>query len=211
MICVDIRNGIAPAERPSDLSSSLEVLWSNLERCWDKDPSKRPTANDLKFALEWLDVKLQDDKTLWDGYNANLATSDFQDATFFASDSDDGLEEDMEGASLTYALNAESQVNSYLSQFTPDQQAPAQKIYAHLQIHPDFPIPASLIAPPLFETDEGDAWGWCLIGQCGLDKKAAAQSREWIDDSKRRIDHLYDHIRVEHFKNRPLQLSVPAW
>jgi hypothetical protein len=47
----DIRNGVPPAIRPTDLTMEDSTLWDILESCWCLDPAKRPNAS---FILEQL-------------------------------------------------------------------------------------------------------------------------------------------------------------
>ena len=97
--------------------------------------------------------------------------------------------------------------------FLPHQQEAAQQIFNYKQIHPKAAIPASFITSELAEVKEGR--GWCLIGNCGLDRAAQRDNPHYDitkDLSKKRLDHLYDHIRDKHFDNRPFRCSMaPSW
>jgi hypothetical protein len=50
-ISSDIKAGLAPAERPVELSADLESVWRKLEECWNTNPSNRPSAASL---LAWF-------------------------------------------------------------------------------------------------------------------------------------------------------------
>lgn len=93
----------------------------------------------------------------------------------------------------------------------PHQQAAAQKICEYMQAHPKAAIPASLITTDLAEIRDGR--GWCLIGNCGIERAAQKVNPLYDvtkDGSRKRLDHLYDHIRDKHFDNRPFRCSLPS-
>ncbi|KIM30287.1 hypothetical protein M408DRAFT_296410, partial [Serendipita vermifera MAFF 305830] len=93
----------------------------------------------------------------------------------------------------------------------PHQQAAAQKICEFMQARPKAAIPASLITTDLAEIRDGR--GWCLIGNCGIDRAAKKINPLYDvtkDGSRKRLDHLYDHIRDKHFDNRPFRCPLPT-
>jgi len=106
-----------------------------------------------------------------------------------------------------------SSTEQIMKQFTPHQQLAAANILNYKTHHPEAAVPASLITAELAEVHDGR--GWCLIGNCGLAR--AQQKRDPLydpskDTSRKRLDHLYDHIRDKHFSRRPFSCSMdPAW
>ncbi|KIM30288.1 hypothetical protein M408DRAFT_328323 [Serendipita vermifera MAFF 305830] len=91
----------------------------------------------------------------------------------------------------------------------PHQQAAAQKIWEFMQAHPKAAISASLITTDLAEIRDGR--GWCLMGNCGMERAAQKVNPLYEvikDTSRKRLDILYDHIRDKHFDNRPFRCSV---
>jgi hypothetical protein len=94
--------------------------------------------------------------------------------------------------------------------FTPLQVPAAQAILNHLRQHPNSAFPSSLITPDLVEVYEGR--GWCLIGNCGIERANQKASPLYDpsapDDSRKRVDHLYDHIRDKHFNCRPFLCTL---
>ena len=78
---------------------------------------------------------------------------------------------------------------SILSRFSPVQQPAARAILNYMADHQMTAIPATYITEELVEISDGR--GKCLIGSCATDGKL------------NRIDHLYDHVRDQHFEYRP--------
>lgn len=195
MIYVDIRNGVAPAERPDDLTSPLQTVWSELERCWERDPSRRPSAKDVKLSFLGGHSFIPDDVTeppaprLAEGsvyYDlqpslTNQASIDYLASLFPKGGSQENI-----------------QVTSELTQFTAHQKIAAQRIYQWMVINPESVIPSSLITSEFWGLFYGGDGGWCLIGECALRPPS---------DRTMRMDHLHDHIRG-HFGNRPFKCSV---
>ncbi|PVF93751.1 hypothetical protein CPB86DRAFT_714745 [Serendipita vermifera] len=95
--------------------------------------------------------------------------------------------------------------------FTPEQIPAAQNILQHLRQHPNTAFPAALIPPELAEVYEGR--GYCLIGNCGQERAAQKANPLYNpaatdDPLRKRVDHLYDHIRDKHFNCRPFQCNL---
>jgi hypothetical protein len=94
--------------------------------------------------------------------------------------------------------------------FTSLQIPAAQAILNHLRQHPNSAFPSSLITSDLAEIYEGR--GWCLIGNCGIERANQKASPFYDpsapDDSRKRVDHLYDHIRDKHFNCRPFLCTM---
>lgn len=142
------------------------------------------------------------------GRTSNMSNSSFssyphnwEDSSFFTTSN-----------TLTSPLSTISSFNPSIGQsalqFRPEQQVAAQKIYDYMQVHPKSAIPASLFSPDLIEVRDGR--GWCLIGQCGFEritKKLSSNYDITKDMNRRRLDHLYDHVRDKHFDNRPFRCN----
>jgi hypothetical protein len=100
-------------------------------------------------------------------------------------------------------------VDTFAKQFAPRQQQAALNILSYIQTHP---IPASLITAELAEVQDGR--GWCLIGNCGVERAKQKLNLDYDiqeDLARKRLDHLYDHIRDKHFICRPFRCSFPPW
>lgn len=94
--------------------------------------------------------------------------------------------------------------SSVMTGFTDSQLAAAQNIVQFQATHPGSAIPAVLITSDLAEIY--DSKGWCLIGNCGVERIANRLNPQYdpsSDKKRKRLDHLYDHIRDKHFGCRP--------
>ena len=132
-----------------------------------------------------------------------------QDQVIFPNSSQNGTSDMMSPMSPPPVSSRER----IMKQFTPQQQIAAANILDYKAHDPEAAVPASLITAELAEVHDGR--GWCLIGNCGLAR--AQQKRDPLydpskDTSRKRLDHLYDHIRDKHFSRRPFSCSMdPAW
>jgi hypothetical protein len=101
------------------------------------------------------------------------------------------------------------QGTSDMGGFTEAQVQAARNIQRFQLVHPGNAIPAALITSELAEIVEGK--GWCLIGSCGLERENNKMNPTYnvaTDKARKRLDHLYDHIRDKHFGCRPHQCLV---
>ena len=101
----------------------------------------------------------------------------------------------------------------HMKQFTPQQQVAAANILNYKAHHPEASIPASFITTELAEVHDGR--GWCLIANCGVERAKQKNNPLYHiskGTSRKRLDHLYDHIRDKHFNCRPFVCGMsPAW
>jgi hypothetical protein len=108
--------------------------------------------------------------------------------------------------------SATSSMDNFAKQFAPHQQQAARSILNYNQLHPETAIPASLITSELAEVQDGR--GWCLLGNCGVDRAKQKLNPHYDihkDTTRKRLDHLYDHIRDKHFNCRPFRCSINPW
>ena len=103
--------------------------------------------------------------------------------------------------------------DSTITSFAPRQRAAAQAVYDYMKEHPETLVPASLITGVFVEAQDGR--GCCLVGECAQNRaiqRANPHYEEHNDVNKKRIDHLYNHVRDKHFRNRPFPCPVkPMW
>ena len=101
----------------------------------------------------------------------------------------------------------------HMKQFTPQQQVAAANILNYKAHYPEASIPASFITTELAEVHDGR--GWCLIANCGVERAKQRNNPLYDiskDTSRKRLDHLYDHVRDKHFNCRPFVcMMAPAW
>jgi hypothetical protein len=113
-------------------------------------------------------------------------------------------------AEMSYLGTSSSyQGTSDVSGFKEAQIQAARNIQRFQLMHPGNTIPAALITSELAEIKEGR--GWCLIGSCGLERENDKTDPTYnadTDKTRKRLDHLYDHIRDKHFVSRPHQCMV---
>jgi hypothetical protein len=91
--------------------------------------------------------------------------------------------------------------------FSQEQLPTAHAILQFIVEHPREPIPSHLINDRLVEIKSGR--GYCLIGNCGAERAMQKFNPDYDPSkdttSRKRADHLYDHIRDKHFNCRPFQ------
>jgi hypothetical protein len=116
------------------------------------------------------------------------------------------------GGAETICSPGTSFVDDIVKYFAPRQQQAALNIMNYKAAHPGTAIPASFITSDLAEVQDGR--GWCLIGNCGVDRANQRLNPHYDpskDTARKRLDHLYDHIRDKHFNCRPFRCSMNPW
>jgi hypothetical protein len=193
----DIKAGIPPCSKPEVLNGQQEILWEIIASCWTPKPEDRITAGEILLRLQQVG---------WKQVPPNVIQDTRKDFVRH-------IHGTLDYPSFVYKplklLNDLAFVMA--SEFAPHQLEAGRTVFKLIAKQPkpgmvDFPF--NLVPSELMEAQ--GAYGWCLIGKCGIRRAEQISGRPYIRNEdfvpRRPLNRIRVHILETHFNTKQCKI-----